>query len=387
VNPADRPRVIASVVLLAAAVSAILLIAPAVVGALITQYGFTPSQGGLMIAVELAGMSVAALPALWWMPRWPWARVIFIALLVMVAGNIACIYATSFTAFATLRGLTGLAGGSVMCICMAVMGKTTKTERNYGWWTVGQLVLGAVGLAILPRVLPAIGLQGLFVALACLLGLCLLVAHLAVPTDSATPSLNVRANTSVLSAPALFGLVSILCFYIGLGGLWTYVERIGITAGLQPTLIGDHLTIASLFGIAGCGTAVLIGARFGRIGPLLLAFALIMAGAIGLLGMPSASRYLLATSCFKYAWTLALPFILACLSVHDRSGRLMAMTNFVIGAGLAVGPAIVAAALSTPPNYEIAPLLAIVFGVASLGLLLLSLRRAPATLAVDPQLR
>jgi len=380
---ADRPAVIASVVLLAAAVSAMLLIAPVVVGALITQLGFTPSQGGLTIAVELAAMSAAALPALWWLPRWPWARVIVVALVVMIAGNIACRYAASFAMLAALRSITGLAGGSVMCICLAVIGKSSKPERNYGWWTIGQLVLGAIGLAALPRVMPAIGLQGLYVALAALLGVSLLVAHTAVPRGANSLGADTRAlgvpSEGMLSLPALLGLVGILSFYIGLGGLWTYVERIGITAGLAPTVIGDHLTIASLCGVAGCGTAILIGARFGRLRPLLVGFALILAGAAGLLGTPSSLRFLLSASDFKYSWTLALPFILACISVQDRTGRLMALTNFMIGGGLAVGPAIIAAVLKSPPNYEIAPLLTMAFGAAALGLLVLSMRLATKT--------
>jgi hypothetical protein len=50
----------------------------------------------------------------------------------------------------------------------------------------------------------------------------------------------------------------------------------------------------------------------------------------------------------------------------------------MIGGGLAVGPAVIAAALSSPPNYGIAPVLAIAFGATSLGLLLWSMRRSPA---------
>jgi hypothetical protein len=208
-----------------------------------------------------------------------------------------------------------------------------------------------------------------------LLGVCLFAAR--VLPQPAAPAAGTSAGGGALSAPALIGLAGVFCLYVGLGGLWTYVERIGITAGLAPALIGDDLTIASLCGVAGCGTAILIGGRFGRIAPLLLGFGLIVCGVLGLLGMPSALRYLLAAGCFKYAWTFALPYVLAGMSSHDRSGRLMALSNFMIGGGLAVGPAVIAAALSSPPNYAIAPLLALAFSIASLGLLLWSNRKAP----------
>ena len=47
----------------------------------------------------------------------------------------------------------------------------------------------------------------------------------------------------------------------------------------------------------------------------------------------------------------------------------------MIGGGLALGPALIAALLGVPPNYAIVPLIGIGFGAVSLLLLLLSMRR------------
>lgn len=363
----------ASAVLLTSVVAAILLIAPVVVGALIAHYAFTPSQAGYLISIELGAMSLAALPALWWLPRWSWSRMLGGALLLMIAGNLACAHVTTFAPLAGLRFITGFAGGSVMVICLAVIGMTSQTERNFGWWTIGQLLLGAIGLASLPRVLPYIGPAGLYWGLAALLCAGLLASRI-LPRQG--PPAGSGADRQRLLGPALLGLAGIFCLYVALGGLWTYVERIGAAAGLAATLIGDDLTIASVGGIAGCLGAILLGARFGRLRPLLLGFALLFAGAAALLGRPPPLRYLLAAGTFKFAWTFALPFILAGMASHDRSGRLMALANFMIGGGLAAGPAVVAAALGNPPDYSVAPGVAIGVGAISLGLLLASLRAA-----------
>ena len=371
VSSADRSAVIASAVLLTAAVAAILLIAPIVVGALITRYAFTPSQAGLTISVELGAMSLAALPALWWLPRWSWSRLLAGALLVMIAGNVACAFATTFATLAGLRFITGLAGGSVMVVCLAVIGMTSQTERNFGWWTIGQLLLGAIGLALLPRILPAIGLPGLYLGLAGLLCACL-VASRALPRRS--PPANGSADGRRLLAPALLGLGAILCLYVALGGVWTYVERIGAAAGLAAERIGDDLTLASLCGIAGCLGSIVVGARFGRLRPLLIGYALIFGGAAALLGTLSPLRFLLAAGTFKFAWTFALPFILAGMATHDQSGRLMALANFMIGGGLALGPAIVAAGLGNPADYSVAPVIGLGGAAISLLLLLASMR-------------
>ncbi len=370
---ADRPATVFAAVYITAIISAILMIAPVVVGALITRYAFTPAQAGVTISVELGAMSIATWPALWWLPRWSWRKVLWIMLSVMIAGNVVCTFASDFATLAALRGLTGLAGGSVMVVCIAVIGMTRQTERNFGWWTISQLILGAIGLALLPRVLPAVGLRGLYFGFAALLLLCLpLIRWL---PDRAPPRSS-ETGSGALGLPALLGLAGILCLYIALGGVWTFVERIGAASGLDATLIGDDLTIASLCGIAGCGSAIVLGARWGRVRPLLIGFALILLGSAALLGVVPAPRFLLAAGAFKYAWTFALPFILAAMAAHDHSGRLMAVVNFIIGGGLALGPALVAALLGTPPDYGIVPLVGIGFGTASLALLLLSMRRS-----------
>jgi predicted MFS family arabinose efflux permease len=371
-SQADRQFTLFSVVCMTATVAAILMIAPVVVGALITRHGFTPVQAGVTISVELGAMSLAAWPALWWLPRWSWPKLLTVMLPVMIAGNLACAFVSDFGVLAALRGLTGLAGGSVMVVCLAVVGMTRQMERNFGWWTISQLLLGAVGLALLPRVMPLVGLRGLYFGLAVLLAACLPLAR-SVPQRAAPRAGG--GSAGALGVPALLGLAGILCLYVALGGVWTYVERIGAAAGLAATRIGDDLTIASLCGIAGCGSAIVLGARWGRVRPLLLGFALILAGAAALGGTVSATGFLLAAGAFKFAWTFALPFILASMATHDSSGRLMAIANFMIGGGLALGPALVAALLGEPPDYGIVPRLGFAFAVTSLLLLLLSMRR------------
>jgi predicted MFS family arabinose efflux permease len=370
----DKPGVIASVVALAAVISAMLLIAPVVVGGLINSYGFSPQQGGLTISLELAGMSVAALPALLWLPTAPWRRITVAALAVMIAVNLVCAFVTSFPLLASLRFVSGFAGGSIMVICLRLIATSRETERNFGLWTIGQLVLGAVGLAVLPRVVPAIGLGGLFFGLAALLGLCLLTARW-IPERDAVRAVAPSGGQGSLGPLALLVLGAILVFYVALSGLWTYVERIGTAAGLSPERIGDDLTIASLCGVAGCATAAVVGAKLGRKLPLYGGYLLMVVSILALAGSPSPLRYLVATCGFKYAWTFALPFILASASDLDRDGRVMALSNFVIGCGLAIGPAIIAALLDERLDYGVSITTAVVGVVLSLVLLSLGLRR------------
>jgi predicted MFS family arabinose efflux permease len=101
-----------------------------------------------------------------------------------------------------------------------------------------------------------------------------------------------------------------------------------------------------------------------------------MLAAIALLaGQPGIVRYAAAAFLFKFAWTFALPFILASLAAADRSGRLINAANMVIGGGLALGP-LLAGHLIQAGGLN--PMLAAGFALGTLSLILLAtlVRRA-----------
>ena len=362
---------VAAAVLLSAIAPLILLTAPMVVGALITLYGFTPQQAGLSISVELGAMSLAGLPALWWMPRHPWRPFVVAALLLLVAANLACTLVHSFAALTCWRLLSGLGGGTLMVVAMSAIAGTHQPERNFGWWTVGQLAMGALALALLPQVLPWVGLHGLYVALAVLLAAGLLLVRF-LPQRAAAP-LDAGVCFTGSYGRASLALAGILVFYIALSGVWTFLERIGVANGLTAATIGRHLTLASVCGIAGCLAATALGARLRRGLPLLLGLALLVGSIILLMGRLSPAEFLLGSGGFKFAWTFALPFMLAVTASLDASGRILALANLMIGCGLALGPAVVAALLGDPPRYTVALWTGVIGGLASLSLLAASM--------------
>jgi predicted MFS family arabinose efflux permease len=373
----DSKATIAALVLLSAIAPAVLLLAPAIVGALVTGSGLTPQEAGLVISAELGAMALVTFSTLWWMRFWNWRTAIRSCLVLMVLGNIASSQSVdSGTALAFWRFVSGLGSGSVIILCMVTIGQTRQRERNYGWWVVGQLVLGAIGLKVLPGLLPHYGLESVYLFLALVSAAMLPLASL-LPTTGAAgdrPQGNRRAYWLVSVA----GLAAVVLFYISLGGVWAYVERIADRAGMAPQSIGDALTIATLFGIAGSLAATWIGGRWGSLAPLVLGYAM-LGGSIALLQSPlSGSTYLLATSVFKFAWTFALPFLLASIAAHDASGRLVVLANFMIGAGLSIGPAAAGATLAAAPDYSGVLTLGIVGSLLSLGFaltLVLGMRR------------
>ncbi|WP_160286952.1 MFS transporter [Pseudomonas knackmussii] len=336
-NPS--PALLAAVVLFAAITPAVLLTAPAIASQLAVQLQLEPARIGDLFAVELGAMSLATLPSLYWLKRVDWRLAGLLAALGFILANLASAQAVDYHTLLGLRGLSAFCGGSLMILCLSCAAGMPNPSRAYGIWVLGQLVLGAIGLALLPRLYQAYGLGAGYLALAALMLLALPLVR-AFPAGASA----VARGGSQQPAPArwkvLTAILGLFGFYVALSAVWTFVGAIGARAGLSATLGGEVLAVATLAGIVGAGCASLIGERWRRERQLVAGFSLMALAILLLLGDPPLARFALAALLFKFTWTYALPFILASLAELDASGRLMSLSNLVIGAGLALGPAI-----------------------------------------------
>ena len=339
-----------SLVVFAAITPLLLLVAPAVAAQLGGQLGLSASQIGTYFFVELGAFSCATLPSLLWLGRVDARRVAAIATAVFCVGNLAtAVLMPGFAALLVLRALTALGGGTLMVLCMTSAATSGNRDRVYGLWVVGQLVAGALGLFVLPHLFDAFGLRALYLVLAVL-------ALIASPlTRGFDPALggaggkqvqqagsSVHGKSSTNSTWFLATLVigGVLAFYVAIGGVWTFASKAASLAGLDGGHTGELLATASIMGIVGAASASFIGNRIARAAMLLTGYAILVAALLGLSAHPGSTGYAAAIFAFKFAWTFVLPFILAAAAKTDTSGRLIATLNFVIGAGLAVGPLI-----------------------------------------------
>lgn len=358
---------LAAIVLLAAITPAVLMTAPALAAQLAAQWQLAPAQIGDLFSCELGAMSLATLPAWWWLRRVDWRRAALAAGLLFVAANLASAFASGYSALLALRFVSALAGGSLMILCMSSAASTANPGRTYGLWVMGQLVIGAVGLAVLPGLFAAHGIAAAYLLLAGLMGLCLPLTR-CLPAAGRDVARTTSEPGSGQRLRAGLGILAVLAFYVALSAVWTFIGGIAGQAGLSAGESGDILAVATL-----------LGERWGR-APLLLAGYLMMLGAILLLlDQPQLARFAAAALLFKFTWTFVLPYILASLAALDPSGRLMNATNLVIGGGLALGPAIAGRLLEASGGAFHGVLLGAAACTAlSLGLILAINRRQPA---------
>jgi len=334
------PLHLLAVVLFAAIAPCVLMTAPVVAAQYANELGLGPTRIGQLLSVELAAMSLATLPSYFWLPRWNWRRVAFVASGVFILVNLVSAFSIDFHALLVLRALSALAGGTLMVLCIASASASSQQDRVYGLWVSGQLILGALGLWILPLLFAMAGLKALYLSLAVLMALCMPLAG-CFPVGATAPAQAQRPGDAPSHRlPGVFGVLAVLLFYVGLSAVWTFIGSIASAASIDAPSSGQILSIATVLGILGALCATLIGSRWPRQMSLLAGYSMMGAAVLLLLGEPNLFRFALAALLFKYAWTFVLPFILATLASFDRQGRLMSTVNLVIGGGLALGPMI-----------------------------------------------
>lgn len=364
----DR-ALIARVVIFSAIAPLALLVAPVLTTQLIAERGLSPALVGDYFLFELGGISLASIPALWWMRRFTSRQIAPVAAIIFIIGNLLSIVAPSLPLLFGVRLVTALAGGALMLLCLNAAGAAANRDRVFGYWISGQLVLGALGLSLLPRLFAGFGLGAFYGALALMMALALPLAFrfdaptITRRTDVAAP----RRAAWLLPGIAM---LAVFAFYVGLGGSWAFMSLIAAQSGLAEIAVADTIAVASLLGIAGALLATFLGGRLPRACMLVVGYVTLFGAILALLGHLDMLRFTGAAYAFKFAWTFALPFILASIASRDGGGGIMAWVNLVIGTGTSVGPVITGRILD---GAGATTMLLVCAGAVALSLILLLL--------------
>lgn len=321
-----------------------LLIAPVIAAKLTTQFGLSATEVGALLSLELGAFSLATVPAYLWLRKVNLVTATKVFTLVAVAGNIASGFVDSYGLLICCRVLTSLAAGSITVIILTLSSRTANPSRAYGLFVTSQLIMGAIILAVFPAVFANAKVSAVYWTMAGLALCCLLVAGridgnaLRSGPGLAAAAPKFVASVRVPKFKAIFGLAAVLCFYISLSGVWSFMAQIagGASIGLGTTSL--ILALATVPGILSSMLATVLGDHPKRALFLILGYVALIVSITMLFGLSGALRFALAAVVFKFAWTFILPYLLSSISDLDSTGQLMNTTNLMIGTGFAVGP-------------------------------------------------
>ncbi len=319
----------------------LLAIKPLVVGALIDDYHFTPAHAGFIAGIEMAGIGVASFIVAAFGGTWNRRMVIIVGATLGILGSIVPALTEAFTPIFITRLIAGLGSGFIAANILSVIGTTRDPDRTFGLY---YMTTYAGMSLIVPGGVWTIGHFGVPGAYF-LLALILVPVYAMVFRIPGTVS-GLRGgptNEVLIPFPWMGAVLSLglsLLYWVGVGAVWAFVERMGVEAGLSKVVIGGVLSSGPLASIAGAATASVLHTRFGR-GPLLaISIALGMVSIIMIGWGGTATLYTVGFLIFSYVWPLFLAYLGGAMAVVDPAGRVVGMSVASQTVGMAIGPAI-----------------------------------------------
>lgn len=351
----------------------VFIVQPGFVQGMVKYLGYSEVTAGDIASAEMWGIAITTVIMTFFATRFRWRHVFAGSLLVMIAGNVASLFATEAPWFGAWRFMAGLGAGGLVSLSFAVVGLTRNPDRNFGWLIMWVLAYGAVVLLAMPTAYELVGLEGVivFFALFPASGLCF-VRWLPDSGDG-----HARAAADAVDLPVRWrvpALGAMFCYFLGQGVIWAYLFLIGLDVGASEQQVAYGLTASQFAGVGGAFCAALLGNRLGRAGPLGGAIVLTLLPLFALFEPVGALVFGVVVCVYNYAWNVVQPYLLAAMAAFDRTGRTVVNATACQMLGLANGPWI-AARVINEDGYDNVLWLGIGLFALSLVLILAPLRK------------
>ena len=336
---------IAAMVVFYVLASAAFAVLPLLVGATVELLGFTAKQAGLIGGADMFGATISALCVSFIIPRGKWRLLIIWGVLILTVGMRFGVGATvPCPAPRSFRGRTGRRNG--------VDDRNGQHRGNpqsrSSLWLCG---CRPGGLRI-ARALSHAGPTGrLRFAWGVLVPGCpdrrhntsgAVHARLRALSESpTTPTVKVS-----LSRTSFIGLAGVFTYFIAMGGVWAYLDRIAMAHHISTSNVGVALALSAIGGFLGALLASWLDVRYGRLKPLLWSTVGTAVALLTLSGSATLAVFTAMAGLFNFSWNVAGPYQFGALAEIDSSRRTVALAGVLVYAGLAVGPALAAAIIS-----------------------------------------
>ncbi len=353
------------------------LLMPTFIEAAVADLGFTERQAGFLSSVLSLGMTAAAIVSTAWIRRASWRLVASVALTGLLAANGAGMLVRGPVAFIALQGIAGFCGGSLYSLSLTILSDGRRPDRYFAYAIGAQTVYQIGGLVAGPFLIAHGGINAVLALFGALCALGLLLVGL-VPVHSRTHSVG-APGTGLLSLPVLFALAGCFLFYVNIGAYWTYIERIGVAAGIGVGAIANGLAFGTAASMAGVVLASWLGARRGYLLPIVASAVAIVIAIVMLTGSLHLGAYVASNVIYGIAWNVSMTYQYGTVNIVDGSRRGVALAPALHNAGGTAGPAMAALVVTASDHGAVLWLVCVsVLASAACFLVALRLRRPGA---------
>ena len=173
-------------------------------------------------------------------------------------------------------------------------------------------------------------------------------------------------------------LSALVIMWAGNSAIWTFIERIGVRAGLDITRIGAVLSFSALLTILGPTLAHFLHTRYGFRKPLIVALSLKVVVAVVLCNVVSITAFISATPFLNLIALFIVPYLMGLMSIADPKGRLAAAAAAAMTAGGSLGSYIGGITL-TQAGYGELSMIAVSFFILAMVLIHFTIQQVPGT--------
>ncbi len=328
-----------------------LLWMPSILGALARGYALDAAAISRLASVELAGFLSGSLftsnKTIADLRKW-----VFIACGLICATNLLALGMSVTLAFMALRLIAGVGAGIGFGFGLKACAMSRTPTRNFGIFTGAMSLVMIVGFQSVAYLIesraagrvavPTQIFQGVvhsvFAFYACLAAAAASVLLLnRRPADA--PGRALESKPQGWPAPlALLGLSAIAFAFMGQGGVWTFLQTLGVSHGFTVSGVANAMSVFALMGVLGSLSAAVAPQRMPRTAAIAVAFLLLCGGLYALYSPRSLGWYVAGCAVGGFYWNFILPLILGLLARIDESGRASVLGGTMSSIGAALGP-------------------------------------------------
>lgn len=325
---------------------------PVMAGLLSDFHSLDEVEVGFLIASgTLAGL-LMSVTAPQWIARVDLRYAIAIALGLDAIGLLGLRFAPGVIALFAAQALAGAASVVIASVCLTVIAKLPNPTRAYSIKITTDVVFAGTFLALMPTA--QLGLGGYVAVLA---GISVAVAPLALklPLRAMAQLRSDGAPSRLRDAPtsAWLGLFAIVVFYVGGIGVWAFLERVAVHAGIERGTASNAIAVGLFVGVIGSLGAAVFAGRTKRIWPETLSGIVLVASFAMLIFIDGTVQFYVAVFVFNCSWNFFIPFVIGLVAGRDSTGRMSSLVPGTVMIGGVVGP-VLAGAMIRASGYQTA---------------------------------
>ena len=311
-------------------------VTPTLIGAFQDGLALTESRAGLMVTLELIGLSSVSILLSRWIPMWPVRRVLVAAAIGIITTSLVAMWVNSYAVIATTRLGAGACEGLLLARTYAAISQTKAPTRMYARCLATMVSFAGVGFIVLPHIIERFSYRGAFATIA-------IVATASLPFLFRVPQLRTNSANAAPAYRAPGGVILCLVLAVPLaffsdGLIWPFAERIGHHLGVTPAWIGVVLGGSFFSGLIGTYAANRIGARGRYAAPVVVAAILTALAGLLLATTASVVGFVVATFAKNITIFFLVPLLLSLAATVDSRGRVAAAASGLPLLGFGAGP-------------------------------------------------